>query len=73
MEHLKQIAQAEARAKHVGRSLSRVALEAGLYPHMIWRWRRGYVIPKVTTFHDAMTRIDAVLDRIEAEIKSPPA
>lgn len=73
MEHIKQLSQIENRAKQLGSSLGNVSLRAGLWPDQVSRWRNGTVIPKVTTYANAVRRLEAVLDRIEAETKSPPA
>ena len=73
MEHITELMQIEERAKRLGVPFGRVALEAGMYAHQVWRWRNGTVIPKVTTYANAVRRLEAVLDRMEAETKSPPA
>jgi hypothetical protein len=73
MEHIEQLTRIETRAKQAGVSLGRLALEVGVYPHQLWRWRKGLTIPKVTTFADAMQRLNERLDEMEAARPRAPA
>lgn len=68
MEYLQRIATIEQRASRVGLTLHRLCVRAKVRQNGVARWKSGEVCPTVRTVSRDCSKLEAVLDQIEAEL-----